>query len=651
MAILVVSVCSVVLAGPAQASSWTSLPGGQIDYHAVDFVDVSHGWVGGVTFTPAGQAGIEPTAIIGRTDSGGADWQYSTSHEAGDVAFGWNFLTAATIDFVDDLHGWAALSDGAIVATTTGGAHWAVQAEGSSEFRDNNWSYVSLSMADATHGVAVGSWVGFIGVTYPRIVYTHDGHEWKAADFPKPDNSSLESVCMVDSEYGWAVGSAGLTDSTPLVLVTHDGGATWTRQTKGLPTTGIDLHGVSFVDRQHGWAVGDFGAIYVTVDGGATWWSQPSVVSATLRGVHFSDSSTGWAVGDKSTILETTQAGRLWIPGTLPVMQASVTLRAVSTAGGHVWAVGDGGVILTAAAPQPGSGGMPFTDIDDSSYKTAIESLAAAGLVGGFPDGTFRPDATVLRQQFAKIIVGALGIVPGDSTATRFTDLGKPDADGYPHRYVQAAFDRAITNGVDAAQTRFAPWNPIRRDQAVSMIVRGAKSLMAGVLVGPPPGTPSLFADVGEPHGENLRIAEYNGLLNGLTGLGPAWNVGAYATRGEVAQMLYNLRGGSTTSAGGSEDSGIRGLVTIGPISPVERPGEPTDRPYAATIVIERVDGTTAAETKSGGDGRFSVNLAPGSYVLEPQNGNPLPIARPQHVTVAPHTFTEVTVEYDSGIR
>jgi len=115
--------------------------------------------------------------------------------------------------------------------------------------------------------------------------------------------------------------------------------------------------------------------------------------------------------------------------------------------------------------------------------------------------------------------------------------------------------------------------------------------------------------------------------------------------------MLYNLRGGSTTSAGGSEDSGIRGLVTIGPISPVERPGEPTDRPYAATIVIERVDGTTAAETKSGGDGRFSVNLAPGSYVLEPQNGNPLPIARPQHVTVAPRTFTEVTVEYDSGIR
>ena len=44
-----------------------------------------------------------------------------------------------------------------------------------------------------------------------------------------------------------------------------------------------------------------------------------------------------------------------------------------------------------------------------------------------------------------------------------------------------------------------------------------------------------------EPHGENLRIAEYNGLLDGLLGMGPGWDVTANATRGEVAQMLWNL--------------------------------------------------------------------------------------------------------------
>ena len=317
-----------LLAGSAQASSWTVIPGGNIDYHAADFVDASHGWVGGVTYTPAGQVGIEPTAIIGRTDSGGSAWQYSTNHEAGSVSIGWNFLTATTLDFVDSMHGWAALSDGTIVATTTGGAYWTVQAEGSFEFRDNNWSYQSLSMGDADHGVAVGGWVGFIGVTYPRIVYTDNGTDWKAADFPKPDNSSLESVCMVDSLYGWAVGTAGPADSMPLVLATHDGGATWTRQTKGLPTTGIDFHGVSFADRQHGWAVGDAGAIYVTVDGGATWWSQPSGVPAALRAVSFITPAIGWAVGEEGTILETTTGGRTWAAGMVPAASAPApTLR------------------------------------------------------------------------------------------------------------------------------------------------------------------------------------------------------------------------------------------------------------------------------------------------------------------------------------
>lgn len=98
-------------------------------------------------------------------------------------------------------------------------------------------------------------------------------------------------------------------------------------------------------------------------------------------------------------------------------------------------------------------------------------------------------------------------------------------------------------------------------------------------------------------------------------------------------------------------DSGINGLVTIGPISPVERPGVPNDAPYQATIVVKNADGHTVATVKSGADGRFSVNLAPGTYALEPESSGLLPSAQPQQVTVEPHRYTEVTVPYDSGIR
>jgi parallel beta-helix repeat protein len=139
------------------------------------------------------------------------------------------------------------------------------------------------------------------------------------------------------------------------------------------------------------------------------------------------------------------------------------------------------------------------------------------------------------------MIVGTLDITPGASTATRFTDLGEPDANGYPHRFVQTAYDHGITYGTNAAQTLFAPYNAIRRDQVVSMIVRGANNEFPGSLATPPASWDSLFDGVPEPHGGNLRIAEYNGLLDGLIGMGSGWNVSATASRGEVAQMLYNL--------------------------------------------------------------------------------------------------------------
>ncbi len=539
MLALSLAVLLVLLAVPVQAGTWTAVEAGDnINYYSVHPADASHVWAGGVTFIPPGSVGFEDSGIIGRSTDSGATWQYSTSHQAGDVSFGWNFRTATAVDFVDATRGWAVLSDGTIVATTDGGATWKVQAEGSFEFRDNNWGYSSIDMVDAARGVAVGGWVGFIGVSKARIAYTANGQDWIEAGVPDLEHASLEAICMVDASYGWAAGSIGATDKTPLILMTSDGGATWTRQAAG-PPAGAALHGVWFTDRNHGWVVGDKGGIYVTADGGATWWSQASPTTETLLAVTFAGPATGWAVGENGTILETSKAGLPWA-----VQSAGVetTLRDVAVAAGVVWAAGDEGTLLTSTAPAGGVPGYSFSDVASSPYKAAIESLAIAGIVNGFPDGTFRPEAGVLRAQCAKMLLGTLGIAPGFSTSTRFTDLGAPDANGYPHRWVQEAFAQGITNGANAAQTLFAPWNTIRRDQAVSMIVRGTRLVTPGLIKTPPAGTPSLFAAVGPPHGDNLRIAEYIGLLDGLAGMGAGWDIYAPATRGEIAQMLHDIR-------------------------------------------------------------------------------------------------------------
>jgi len=196
-------------------------------------------------------------------------------------------------------------------------------------------------------------------------------------------------------------------------------------------------------------------------------------------------------------------------------------------------------LVLSVVSPA-----LAFPDVPAGHpYESAIDDLSSLGIIGGYTNGDFGLDDPVRRAQFSKMIVGTLGIAPNASTATRFTDLGDPDGNGYPHRFVQTAYDNGITYGTNAAQTLFAPWNYIRRDQVASMIVRGVKNLFPGALQDPPMGFPSFFTNIPEPHGTNLRVAEYNGLLDELIGFGSSWSVTANATRGEVAQMLWNVLG------------------------------------------------------------------------------------------------------------
>ena len=73
------------------------------------------------------------------------------------------------------------------------------------------------------------------------------------------------------ARYAWAVGAV---DSTGYgtMLMTSDGGATWTRQGVGAAALqGIKLVDVKAVDSRNVWAVGTEGRIVRTTDGGVTW--------------------------------------------------------------------------------------------------------------------------------------------------------------------------------------------------------------------------------------------------------------------------------------------------------------------------------------------------------------------------------------------
>jgi hypothetical protein len=112
--------------------------------------------------------------------------------------------------------------------------------------------------------------------------------------------------------------------------------------------------------------------------------------------------------------------------------------------------------------------GTTFPDIVFSDNITAIEALASRGIITGMDDGTFSPDKSMTRAQFAAIVVRALGLTP--SAGDTFTDV--PSGQWYAS-YVGTANTYGIVNGRTA--TAFDPNGTITRQESAVMVARAAK--------------------------------------------------------------------------------------------------------------------------------------------------------------------------------
>lgn len=99
-------------------------------------------------------------------------------------------------------------------------------------------------------------------------------------------------------------------------------------------------------------------------------------------------------------------------------------------------------------------------------------------------------------------------------------------------------------------------------------------------------------------------------------------------------------------------DSGLEGIVMIGPMCPVMQENVPCpDQPYQASFTILTTSGKKVAQFQTDKQGRFRVNLAPGNYVLHPESPNGLPFAADTPFIVEENKFTQLEISYDSGIR
>ena len=111
----------------------------------------------------------------------------------------------------------------------------------------------------------------------------------------------------------------------------------------------------------------------------------------------------------------------------------------------------------------PVSGDTFEADIASSPYQQAISNLKAKGVIGGYPDGTYKPKNPINRAEFIKIVMGAIG-TPA-SGANCYSDV----KDEWFAGYACAAKQQEIATGYPDGS--FKPISNINVAEALKIVL------------------------------------------------------------------------------------------------------------------------------------------------------------------------------------
>jgi len=232
-------------------------------YIALDAIDAESVAVVGIANSAFG---------LKRSDDGGASW---TDFEVtGELLL----PMIISVTFHDETHGWMG-GLGAIYRTEDGTAFTEVQIPG------EWWGPFPLSTAtlirsySPDRAVAVGDTSSMSGTSSVLLLVTDDGGE----TWTEVENElavSINALEVVDETHTWMAGAKGYDldgDDWPdrydtgTVFLSGDGGLTWNESVTGRPYGPM---AIDFLDRDRGWVVGTDGTrgvILLTDDGGASW--------------------------------------------------------------------------------------------------------------------------------------------------------------------------------------------------------------------------------------------------------------------------------------------------------------------------------------------------------------------------------------------
>ncbi|MCU6709167.1 discoidin domain-containing protein [Paenibacillus sp. J5C_2022] len=129
-------------------------------------------------------------------------------------------------------------------------------------------------------------------------------------------------------------------------------------------------------------------------------------------------------------------------------------------------------IVMLANALKLGGDGAELAFADNGDIgdwaRTAIAQAIEAGILTGYADGTFRPKAEISRMEMAAMLVRALQLSLDDAADPSYRDAN--DMPQWAKPYIMAAYQSELMTGKGGE--RFAPAASATRAEAVTVILR-----------------------------------------------------------------------------------------------------------------------------------------------------------------------------------
>jgi len=97
--------------------------------------------------------------------------------------------------------------------------------------------------------------------------------------------------------------------------------------------------------------------------------------------------------------------------------------------------------------------------------------------------------------------------------------------------------------------------------------------------------------------------------------------------------------------------SGLHGVVTRGPTTPVCRVGTPCSEPAVGALLVFSRGGRETARVRTGAGGRYSVRLPPGLYAVRVSPPQRIGGLTPREARVRSGVNRRLDFQIDTGIR